>query len=83
MEAVVDLAVAAPCGPPASAADFLARLDPGWLAMAYSSGEHEAEAALAHSASRQVGDIGLRFRTLLRRLGGGLDGPGGFGDADA
>jgi hypothetical protein len=83
MEAVVDLAVAAPCGPPASAADFLARLDPGWLAMAYSSGEHEAEAALVRSASRQIGDIGLRFRTLLRRVGAGLDGPGGFGDADA
>jgi hypothetical protein len=47
------------------------------------SGEYEAESALARSASRQVGDIGLRFRTLLRRLGGGLDGPGGFGDADA
>jgi hypothetical protein len=83
MEAVVELAVAAPCGPPVSAADFLARLDPGWLAMAYSSGEHEAEAAMVRSASRQVGDIGLRFRTLLRRVGAGLDGPGGFGDADA
>jgi hypothetical protein len=83
MEAVVELAVAAPCGPPVSAADFLARLDPGWLAMAYSSGEHEAEAALVRSAARQVGDIGLRFRALLRRVGAGLDGPGGFGDADA
>src|SRR4249919_3349841 len=27
--------------------------------------------------------IALRFRTLFRRLGEGLDGPGGFGDADA
>jgi cell division septation protein DedD len=83
MEAVVGLAVEAPGGPPASAADFLARLDPGWLTMAYSSGEHEAELALVRSAGRQTGDIALRFRTLLRRLGGGLDGPGGFGDADA
>ncbi len=83
MEAVVGLAVAAPGGPPASAAEFLARLDPGWLTAAYSSGEHEAELALIRSASRQLGDIGLRFRTLLRRLGSGLDGPGGFGDADA
>jgi hypothetical protein len=83
MEAVVALAVEAPGGPPASAADFLARLDPGWLAMAYSSGEHEAEMALLRSAARQIGDIALRFRTLLRRLGGGLDGPGQFGDADA
>jgi hypothetical protein len=88
MEAVVGLAVGAPGGPPASAADFLARLDPGWLAAAYSSGaypsaEQQAELALVRSASRQLGDIGLRFRTLLRRLGGGLDGPGGFADADA
>jgi hypothetical protein len=88
MEAVVGLAVMAPGGPPASAAEFLARLDPGWLTAAYSSGtypsgEHEAELVLVRSASRQIGDIALRFRTLLRRLGGGLDGPGGFGDADA
>jgi hypothetical protein len=83
MEAVVELAVAAPCGPPASTADFLARLDSGWLTMTYASGEHEAELTLVRSAARQLGDIGLRFRTLFRRLGGGLDGPGGFGDADA
>jgi hypothetical protein len=88
MEAVVELAVAAPGGPPGSTADFLARLDPGWLTAAYSSGaqepgEHEAELALIRSAARQLGDIRLRFRTLFRRLGGGLDGPGGFGDADA
>ena len=38
MEAVVALAVEAPGGPPVSAADFLARLDPGWLAGAYSAG---------------------------------------------
>ena len=28
-------------------------------------------------------DIALRFRTLFRRLGAGLDGPGSFTDADA
>ena len=83
MEAVVALAVEAPGGPPASAADFLGRLDPGWLGLAYAAGEHDAELALARSAARQLGDIALRFRTLFRRLGGGLDGPGGFADADA
>jgi hypothetical protein len=83
MEAVVELAVTAPCGPPASTADFLARLDAGWLGMTYASGVHDAELALVRSAARQLGDIALRFRTLFRRLGGGLDGPGGFGDADA
>ncbi len=67
MEAVVGLAIGAPCGPPGSSADFLARLDPGWLTAAYSPGEHEAELALIRSASRQFGDIGLRFRTLFRR----------------
>ncbi len=83
MEAVVALAVEAPCGPPATSADFLTRLDQGWLALAYASAEHGAEQALIRSASRQLGDIALRFRTLFRRLGTGLDGPGGFGDADA
>jgi hypothetical protein len=83
METVVALAVSAPCGPPASAAGFLARLDPGWLTMAYAAGAHDDEIALIRSASRQVGDIALRFRTLFRRLGAGLDGPGRFGDADA
>jgi hypothetical protein len=83
LEEIVRLAVAAPCGPPASAADFLARLDPGWLRLAYAAGPDAAQAALLGAASRQVADVALRFRTLLRRLGDGLDGPGGFGDADA
>jgi hypothetical protein len=83
MEAVVGLAVEAPGGPPVNTADFLARLDSGWLTIAYASGQHDAELALVRSAARQIGDIALRFRTLFRRLGGGLDGPGGFGDADA
>jgi len=88
LEAVVGLAVHAPGGPPVSTADFLARLDAGWLTAAYSPGyhgpgHHEAELDLVRAASRQIGDVGLRYRTLFRRLGGGLDGPGGFGDADA
>ncbi len=88
MEAVVGLAVDAPGGPPVSAEDFLARLDPAWLTGAYSSGAyspggHQAELDLIRAASRQAGDIGLRYRTLFRRLGPGLDGPGGFADADA
>ncbi len=82
MEAVVALAVGAPAGPPASTADFLARLDAGWLAAAYPAG-HAEDAALLRSAAGHIGDIALRFRTLFRRLGDGLDGPGGFADADA
>ena len=83
MDAVVALAVDAPCGPPVSSADFLARLDHGWLTLAYSAGGLDDQLRLAQSAARHVPDIALRFRTLFRRLGPGLDGPGGFADADA
>jgi hypothetical protein len=85
MEAVVSLAVRAPCGPPASSADFLSRLDADWLMTAYaSSGDGDVRAAMAtvKAAARQVTDVALRFRSLMRRLGDGLDGPGGFADAD-
>jgi hypothetical protein len=82
MESVVSLAVSAPQGPPRSTAEFLARLDPDWLAMAYGDGSHDGELAIVGSAGRQVADVALRFRALFRRLGPGLDGPGGFGDAD-
>jgi len=83
MEAIVTLAVGAPAGPPAGAADFLSRLDIGWLSMAYSGAGYEEDATLLRSAARHITDIALRYRTLLRRLGGGLDGPGSFADADA
>jgi hypothetical protein len=83
MEAIVALAVGAPGGPPASAAEFLARLDAGWLGLAYAAPGHTDEAVLLRSASRHVPDVALRFRTLFRRLGPGLDGPGSYGDADA
>jgi hypothetical protein len=83
MDAIVALAVEAPCGPPASSTDFLARLDPGWLAFAYSAGGLDYQLQLARAAARQVPDVALRFRTLFRRLGPGLDGPAGFGAADA
>jgi hypothetical protein len=83
MEAIVTLAVGAPAGPPASAAGFLSRLEAGWLTMAYSGAGQEEDAALLRSAGRHITDIALRYRTLFRRLGGGLDGAGGFADADA
>ncbi len=81
MEAVVALAVEAPGGGPVSAADFLARLDPAWLAQAWLGDEDRV--ALIRSSARLVPDVALRFRTLFRRLGAGLDGPGTFADADA
>src|SRR5260370_13402739 len=38
---------------------------------------------MIRSSARYLAEVALRFRTLFRRLGGGLDGPGEFGDADA
>jgi hypothetical protein len=81
LEAVVTLAVEAPSGAPASTADFLARLDPGWLQLAHAGSPERL--TLAAAAARQVADVALRYRTLFRRLGPGLDGPGELGDADA
>ena len=82
LEAIVALAVEAPAGPPAGTADFLARLDASWLALAYSAAGFGDQLTLVRSAARQVPDVALRFRTLFRRLGPGLDGPGGLADAD-
>jgi hypothetical protein len=83
LEEIVRLAVEAPCGPPASTADFLSRLDANWLGLAYAGAPDDGSAGLLRSSAGHVGDVALRYRALLRRLGSGLDGPGGFGDADA
>jgi len=83
MESLVALAVNAPCGPPASAADFLSRLDGDWLAAVYGAvGDGEAVAAI-RSGKRAVEDVKLRFRALWRRLGTGFDGGSSFAAADA
>ena len=50
--------------------------------MAYAAGGYDGQLTLARSAARQVPDIALRFRTLFRRLGPGLDGPASLADAD-
>jgi hypothetical protein len=83
LEEVVRLAVEAPGGPPASTADFLGRLDASWLALAYAGTPDGGSAGLLPSSAGHVSDVALRYRALMRRLGSGLDGPGGFGDADA
>ena len=82
MDSLVSLAVGAPPGPPACAADFLARLDPDWLAAAYGTGGQPSDLAMIRASARQVTDVALRFRALFRLLGPGLDGPGSFADAD-
>ena len=83
MEALVALAVEAPPGPPRSAQELRDRLDTGWLSLAYAATGQPADLALIRSSARLLPDIALRYRALFRRLGAGLDGPGGFGDADA
>jgi hypothetical protein len=83
MESLVALAIYAPPGPPATAADFLARLDTDRLAAAYASVGDPGGAAAAKAGKKAIDDVALRFRALWRRLGPGLDGGGTFTDADA
>ncbi len=83
MEALVALAVHAPCGPPASSADFLTRLDADWLAAAYAAAGDGDAIATIRSGKRAFEDVRLRFRALWRRLGAGLDGGWSFADCDA
>jgi len=80
-QAVLSLAVTAQAGPPAGAADFLARLDAGWLADAWAG--HPAGLAAVTAAAPHLAETRLRYRTLLQRLGPALDGPGTLADADA
>ena len=83
MEALVALAVYAPCGPPVNSADFLARLDADWLAAVYGANGDGDAVATIRSGKRAFEDVKLRFRALWRRLGAGLDGGASFADADA
>jgi hypothetical protein len=83
MEALVSLAVCAPCGPPVNSADFLGRLDADWLAMVYGASGDGAGVATARSSAKAFNDVRLRFAALWRRLGAGLDGCASYADADA
>jgi len=83
MQAVVNLAMAAPGGPPPNAASFLDRLDVEWLETAYGDGLHGAAISRIRAAKSHIGDIQLRYATLLGRLGPALDGPGTLAGADA
>jgi hypothetical protein len=74
MRAVVSLAVGAPPGPPASAAEFLGRLRVKWLSGAYQAAGDAAAASAAVNATRVMPDVEARLRALLDRLGPGLDG---------
>ncbi|MGH3399876.1 MAG: hypothetical protein ACRDPO_34855, partial [Streptosporangiaceae bacterium] len=80
-QATLSLAIHAPPGPPGSRLDFLDRLDAAWLQAAWAG--HPRELAAITAARSHLGDIALRYRTLLERLGPGLDGPATLADADA
>ena len=80
-QAALTLAITAPAGPPASAAEFLGRLDQAWLETAYAGDWPRLSAVRA--AAKHLPDIALRYRTLLDRLGPGFDGDRSLGDADA
>jgi hypothetical protein len=82
MQTVVNLALATPGGPPRDAASFLDRLDTAWLESAYGDGTHEAATIRIRAARLHLGDIQLRYATLLGRLGPALDGPGTLPGAD-
>ena len=83
LQAVLSLAVLAPCGPPSGTRGFLDRLNAKWLQNAWNDGRHADEVEQARSAARHMPDIQLRYATLLRRLGPALDGPGRLEEADA
>jgi hypothetical protein len=74
------LAVTAPPAPPADGAQFLNRLDAGWLESAY-AGDWSRLSAVRATAGH-LPDIALRYRTLLDRLGPGFDGTATLADAD-
>jgi hypothetical protein len=80
LASVVGLAVHAPCGPPDSAAEFLARLDAQWLAAAYRA--DPVRGAEARAAAAHAGEVRLRYRALLDRLGPGFDGESAVTDFD-
>jgi hypothetical protein len=72
MESLVGLAVGAPPGPPASSAEFLARLDASWLVGVYTAAGDLGAAGQARAGRKGIDDVALRFRALWRRLGPGL-----------
>jgi len=80
-QAAVTLAITAPPGPPANGTEFLERLEARWLETAYQG--DAARLSAVRAARPQLPDISLRYRTLLSRLGPGLDTGGALADADA
>jgi len=57
-QAVLSLAMTTPPGPPEGAADFLSRLDAGWLTHAWAG--HPGELAAVTAAAPHLGETRLR-----------------------
>ena len=80
LASVVGLAVHAPGGPPADSAGFLTRLDSSWLAAAYAG--DPIKGAEVRAAAGHAGEVRLRYRALLDKLGPGFDGESAVTDFD-
>ena len=83
MQAVVNLALAAPGGPAAECGQLPGPPRRGLAGSRLGDGLHEAALTRIRAAKNHVGDIQLRYATLLGRLGPALDGPGTLDGADA
>ena len=82
MQTVINLALAAPGGPPPMRPVSWTGSTVAWLESAYGDGAHEAAMIRIRAARPHLGDIQLRCATLLGRLGPALDGPGTLAGAD-
>src|ERR1700716_4770313 len=78
---VLDLATAAPPGPPGSSADLLGRLCKPALRMAYRGRSEASE--IDDLGERDVAGVANRYRAFFGALGGSLDGTWAFEDPAA
>jgi hypothetical protein len=69
LASVVGLAVHAPGGPPGSSADFLGRLDAGWLAGAYAGQPDRLGEAQARALTELVAEAASTWSGSTRRAG--------------
>src|SRR6185436_1049651 len=76
------LAVLAPCGPPTSSVDFVARLNGEWLKNAYGP-RFPGEMESIKENTKHFAGIAARYRGLFRKLGRALDAGRHLGDFDA
>ena len=81
--ALVSLAVHAPCGPPRSSQEFLARLDERWLKYAYAGKAHWYAQRIIKKLHEHISETSLTYDGFFGGVAGGLDGAFAYEDADA